>query len=472
MIASSSRDRTVQLLSWRPCTTEYGPQAWRLEILQTLDEHVSAVTGVCFSSSGDKLISMSSDRTIVIRLAAMSSDRPNPIFIPLRTIMLKTTPLAIDVDDHMTNTLLASTIDRQVLTFDLTSGDRTGSFRTSEADGGESVILNAIGRISMDSKSVLIAGGSSADKSVRLYDASGRLLARDYGHTESITGVLVITKPGDATTKTLVTAASDGTIFMWNLSGNQSRSQLDTREEASMSDIMQRTSSFHLEQAPVRRVVNSSEIARLRAATADPESPVTVVHPRTPSKHSVRPNPRQAQISQEGDARPLSTPTTQQGHRPLLAAQARRLHIKAVATTPSSPTTPRHGNKRTPAPASATFVKSQSNGNKVDATLEDAVEETCTVLRKFRSRLAQQQSPDGASADRSAISLDLVRELRREVAALEQALPRPSGLFDDVDASASTAAGAHDIAMLDDGDSTRNTPQAAQLPHRNGEALT
>jgi len=369
----------------------------------------------------------------------------------------------------MTDTLLVSTIDRQVVTFDLNSGDRTGGFRTSEADGGESVILNAISRICLDSKSMLIAGGSSADKSIRLYDLSGRLLARDYGHTESITGVVVITKPGNATAKTLVTAASDGTIFMWSLSGGHNRSHLDTGEEASMSGALQRTSSFHLEQAPVRRVVGSSEIARLRAAVAGPESPASVVHSRASGKHAVRPIPLQPQpLLQESDAKSPSTPSTPQGHRPLAAAHARRLHIRTVAATPSSPTTARHGSRRTPAPASANPAKSHTDGSTADgATLEDAVEETCTVLRKFTTRLARR--PDGGSVDSTAISPDLVRELRREVAALEQALPRPSSLT-DVDADASTAAGAHDGAAVLRGASTEDAARSAQLPQGNGEA--
>jgi WD40 repeat protein len=79
MVASSSRDRTVQIFA---CTNN----TW--DLMQTLDEHVGAVNGILFSRDGTRLVSSSSDRSIVVReLVSRQEDSDTKrAFVMLRAV--------------------------------------------------------------------------------------------------------------------------------------------------------------------------------------------------------------------------------------------------------------------------------------------------------------------------------------------------------------------------------------------------
>lgn len=286
-IATCGRDRFVQFLRH----TSSG-----LELLQTLDEHVSAVSQVIFSKDGETLVSSSSDRNIIIRHAVRPSMDASPVFIKTRSIALKTTPMSMAFDTSRDNLLLLSSADRHLQTYDILTCNLLTDFKAFDADGTETAGLNAITSCSRSEDITLVAGVSNTDKSVRVYDDSGRLLACEYGHADGISSIALV-KCGQTSDQTvsLVTVAVDGTVFLWSVSIGPESSTTGSQKSSSPNVVA------HGPVTPLRRVLSSTEIARLQslrisqsespssAAGAD-ESP-SLARARRPSKLSTSQTP-------------------------------------------------------------------------------------------------------------------------------------------------------------------------------------
>ncbi|RMY42270.1 hypothetical protein D0865_12075, partial [Hortaea werneckii] len=114
IIATSSRDRTIQLFAWRN---------EQLELLQTLDEHAGAVTQLLTTDGGRELISCSGDRTVVIREAVQrdDSDAATLVYGMLRAINLKSAPTSMFLVPSSADILIATT-DRNISRFSIDSG--------------------------------------------------------------------------------------------------------------------------------------------------------------------------------------------------------------------------------------------------------------------------------------------------------------------------------------------------------------
>lgn len=215
LIATCGRDRMVQVFSTRNREAE---------LLQTLDDHISVINQVLFNHAGDRLISCSADRTIVVRerVERRLGRDTTFAFISARTITMKAAPLSMSIMPAEANTLVISTMDRYVVKADVTTGATISSFKVSDRDSDDTAILNSIclsTPIASDDPS-LLAGYSSIDKSIRLYDFDkGVLLGRDSGHTEGISDVLLIEEEipdGSFIEQTIVSTGYDGTIMMWS----------------------------------------------------------------------------------------------------------------------------------------------------------------------------------------------------------------------------------------------------------------
>ncbi|EAT84782.2 hypothetical protein SNOG_07316 [Parastagonospora nodorum SN15] len=259
LVACASRDRTVQIFSR---TSE----TW--DLLQTLDEHVGAVNGIQFSRNGKRLVSSSSDRSIVVRDLLTREDGPGDTiraFIMLRAIMLKSSPVSMTWDIDHDDVLLVSSIDRQVHRYDSRNGQCLNSFRACDTEGGDAVVLSSLVHIPRGWSSSLIAGVSSTDKSIRIYEENGTLIARDWGHTEGVSDISLIQKVGEEDSgKSLVTVAVDGTIFIWDLA-----LQLPNRHDLSRSmDLLGPSTPTNTDllasRPPLRRVFSQSELARFQ----------------------------------------------------------------------------------------------------------------------------------------------------------------------------------------------------------------
>ncbi|KAB8346188.1 hypothetical protein FH972_023234 [Carpinus fangiana] len=182
IIASSGRDRMAQVFQLP------GGKPEHCELTQTLDEHVGAVTGVAFSRDAQKLISSSSDRTIVVResISGELGGKETTAYVIVRTITLKATPLSISLSPLNDDELLVSTIDRQISRYDVASGNQVTTFKATDGDGNESVIVGSAVYMPLGQRSGCIASVSGTDKSIRVYDDNGKLLGREYGHTEGV----------------------------------------------------------------------------------------------------------------------------------------------------------------------------------------------------------------------------------------------------------------------------------------------
>ncbi|KAK6345518.1 hypothetical protein TWF718_007432 [Orbilia javanica] len=257
IISSCARDRTVQLF-----TKKKRPgSVWTLT--QTLDEHTASVTGVMFMDNGTKLLSASADRTIVVRELAIKEKDNGEVdmlaYLAARTITLKATPLHMASFNDNSPLLLTSTTGRQVFRFDITTGRELHCFKCTD-ENGESVILDTItpGRDVAFGRGKLMAGISSTDKSVRIYDMAGNLVEREWGHTEGVTDVAMFEAPGsgeDGRRLTLISTGTDGTVMIWSYN-SKLIGDADSADGISLLDTA-------ASKAPIRKVLSKAEIMEL-----------------------------------------------------------------------------------------------------------------------------------------------------------------------------------------------------------------
>ncbi|KAF1929481.1 WD domain-containing protein [Didymella exigua CBS 183.55] len=407
LIASASRDRTVQIFS-----REKGK--WTL--LQTLDEHAGAVSGVQFSRNGTRLVSSSSDRSIVVRemLTREEDGETIRVFNFLRCIAFKSTPVSMAWDVDQDDVLIASTIDRQVHKYDLQSGQYLSNFKASDNDGGDAVVMHSLAHVSREWGSPLIAGVSSTDKSIRIYDESGTLLARDWGHTEGVTDIAFVqplkSEDEDSREKSLVTVAVDGTIFVWGLALQSPCRQEMSRSMDILETSSQSTPSLLASRPPIRRVLSQSELAKFQRSPEDSGS-ATPTGNRSPtlkkklSKFSL-------QKTQTPRLDPSPLPSSIRERRNGGTTNHTFLRRKNN-TSPSPPASPKG---RITTRRASLDVRSRGN-LKAPASeygsLTTASEGFCRQLKAYRKRLANSTE---------TLDMELVKEVQRELATTARAI--------------------------------------------------
>jgi WD40 repeat protein len=392
-IASCGRDRTVQVFHQNGGT-------W--DLLQTLDEHVGAVTGLLFTSNGRQLISCSTDRTVVIReaLSRTESGQSMTAFIIVRTITLKATPVSMSLPPDRDDLLLVSAVDRNVHKYNLHNGHVSDSFKVSDSEGGDAVVLSSLAHVPANNGQTMIAGVSSTDKSIRLYDENGLLLGRDWGHTEGVTDLTVITSKDDGQTSSsstcLVTVAADGTAFIWSF-GARSNSKHDISKSMELMGVATPTKDLTVNRPPLRRVLSQSEMARFQAKTADEET--------TPTG-----KPRPTLQSRTSRFSLAQTPKLDPSPMSIYDPTGRRKTMRTKS--PSPPVSPRHtrpGITRKPSLPNITSARSRtkSGGTPTEATsVSTSTEHICKSLRAYRKKLMNSNDTLGPETLR-----DLEREL-------------------------------------------------------------
>lgn len=392
-VASSARDRHIQILQKKS-------DKW--DLLQTLDEHVGAVTGVLFSRNGERLTSMSSDRTIVVRelVSRQDTESTDRAFIILRTIILKSSPMSMTLDADQDDVVLISTVDRHVHKYDLRNGHCLSSFRASDTEGGDAVVLSSLAHIPRTWGSPLIAGVSSTDKSIRIYEESGTLVARDWGHTEGVRDITFLRSgtesDNDSSEQSLVTVAADGTIFVWGLM------LIPARQHTSHSmDLLGPNTPSNKDllanKPPLRRVFSQSELARFQRSEDDQTTPTGKKSPtlrKKLSKFSLASTPKL-------EPSPVNSMPKDRGTGS--AQSMRRINRNRSPSPPS----PRHAliTKRRSS-VDIRFRSKQPPGTDF-GSLTSSTESLCRTLRAYRKRIANSNDSLGA---------DVVREVERELA--------------------------------------------------------
>lgn len=415
LIASSSRDRTIQLLQWSLNS---------LELLQTLDEHAGAVTSVLFAKNGEQLLSCSADRSVVVREAARQGSGP-PLFIITRTVTLKSSPTCLRMS-LFDDTLLVSATDRTIQLVSTRTGRVISCFKAGDSDGGDSVIMSSLVHLPSTAGSPIVAGVAGSDKSVRMYSEDGTLLARDWGHTEGVTDIALLkshASPDDLAAMKLVTVAADGTIFVWATTPERPRSR-DSDAAPSFASIAPGIISA---EQPLRKVISHSEIARFHRArsneteASDPTAATASTGlKKKPSRLSIRPPPpltQRLEPSPLGSLRNgLTVRSRQRSPSPTPPSPSPRL-------PPSPRTHPRsvQGRHRLSVGAVPPMAASAEKNAKVDTSttgfgsIQTSTDQLSRMLKAYRQKI------DGSC---TGLTNDKLQELERELDATLQIVRR------------------------------------------------
>jgi WD40 repeat protein len=384
-LVSGSRDRTVQLFSCK---------GGKLELLQTLEEHAGAITGLLFS--GSQLLSCSADRSVVVREAVVRRDeQPESLaFVMLRVLSLKSAPTSMCFTGQ-SDTVLISTVDRCVGKYSTKSGHAGFSFKCTDSEGGEAVVLSKILYAPDLNGNPTIAGVSTSDKSIRLYSEYGSLLGRDWGHTEGITDLALVEAANHHNSgrgrrsAQVVTVAADSTIFMWTSASHFSGA--DKSKTAASTPL----------GPPLRKVLSHSEISRIRRdrSTDDRGTPSTPTRPKSPQKLRKK-------------ASKISLTNTPKPDRAAFDPSCRR--TRTAQRSPSPAVTKRDGARS----KLGMTLRSKSTDNVLNTsgnssqtgfgTLTASTESVCRTLRSYRKRLANAPTSSG-------VTTDSLRELEKEL---------------------------------------------------------
>jgi WD40 repeat protein len=397
-IACSGRDRVVQIFTKTN-------QAW--ELMQTLDEHVGAVTGLLFSRDGTRLVSCSSDRSLVVREFVSRQDEGQTIcaFIILRTVTLKATPISMVWDVDQGDFMLVSTMDRQVHKYNLRNGHCINSFKATDTDGGDAVVLSSLAHIPRPFGPPIIAGVSNtAEKSIRLYDESGTLLARDWGHTEGVTDIALMVSQGleenDSTPKSVITVAADGTTFIWNLDFKTPNRQDMSKSMDPVTPLTPTNADLLASRPPLRRVFSQSELARFQRSPED-DNP-TPTGNRSPK---LRKRLSKFSLAQAPRLEPSPISNMLQDNRGGMTRRAYRNR----SPSPPSPRNPQISKRRSSVDVRARAKPPPNEFGSLGASTESL----CRTLRAYRKRLANTTD---------TVSPELVKEVEKELAHTARAI--------------------------------------------------
>ena len=369
-----------------------------LDLLQTLDDHAAAIGDIKFLDE-TTLLSISSDRTIIVRKLARREGQWIA-FVSTRIITLKASPMSLATVPAEPSVVLVSTLDRQILRYNVTSGRLLHSFKASDPTTGD-VVMSSLEVHELDHltrASRMILGVSSTDKSIRVHDYdSGVLLAREYGQN-GLSAVKLFRRYVEGESPCpydhLVSCGLDGTVMTWNLFCNSQRSK--TFHNTTNSEESPSRQIFPSVQ-PLRRILSKAELTDLQKSLAnesDTVSPIPEVRRKAPgfSLAATSNISAPARLSPT-DARVRRQPS--QGHSPTLLGRKTSLSSKSK-------------------PPSLDRRRSKSAANLND--LNGLGEQICISLRTLRNRITLSST---AKLEHDTL-IELLKELKLTIRALDE----------------------------------------------------
>ncbi|KAH7321000.1 WD40-repeat-containing domain protein [Stachybotrys elegans] len=392
LMASCGRDRATQLF--------HRLSGGQIEHFQTL-EFTSRVVQVLIPTE-DKVLTCSLDRTLQIHeIMAKEGEQDVLAAIPSRTISLKASPTSMTMGPD-NRTVFVSLLDRTVCQFEISSGRQVSCFKCMDEYGIESVVTDSLTLGSWPPKDIdFLLAASNTDKSIRLYDSSsGAFIDREWGHTEAIHGVTLLTDADN--NRKVVSVGSDGTIMIWALDLNDPSPSSMSRDPSPVKD------STPAGRPTLRKVLSKAELAefpRPQSSLAGRRSPPRTIRRRTsrfnlPANANTRTPTGSFLASPGGSTIADDTPS-------------RRPSADVRASSP--PPSPKGRLLRRPSlPALGGSLKKRSSSSSLagHGSLNTATEQTCRTLRTYRKKLS---STEPISADALA---ELDQELRLTAAAL------------------------------------------------------
>lgn len=398
LVASSGRDRMVQL--FRKTSDAF-------ELIQTMDDHVGAVGRLLFMNDGARLLSCSADRTIIVREKVTREMDATTVtaYLLTKVITLKVSPVSMAVVPDEPDTVVVSTIDRHVQRYDVPSGRHIHSFRASDQESNDAVVMSSL-TVTSDIPGQtprLLVGVATTDKSIRVYDLERDVLfTREFGHSEGVSDVMLLPAQ-DSGSFTLVSTGLDGVVMIWDLSVQPQQTQ--ELSQANLRDEEEETPSKELTatKPPLRRILSRSELAGLRQESSPTTTPVRDQSPprlrKKTSRYSLTPTTvRNGSISR-GNSPPPGAKTPQNRRSPSPSSpRTKALHrLTGRSSTSSlrrSSADFRNRGRHSPATKSSSEFGS----------LNMSTEQVCRTLRAYRKKL-------NTSADYPRGAKDLEREL-------------------------------------------------------------
>jgi hypothetical protein len=480
-IVSCARDRTVQVF------VKAGG-AWTLS--QTLDDHTASVQRVLLLEDGNKLLSCSTDRTIVIRelchKPGIDGTVMDAAYVPYRTINTKASPVHMAPLSDSASTLLVSTLDRQIIKYDLASTKILASFKVTD-ETGDAVVMDAITLSEDKGKPRVVVGTSTTDKSIRLYDLNGGLVDKEWGHTEGVSDVCLLESTGKDREEvmTVISTGTDGTIMIWEFA---ERGALDTNAAPANGDaeLSLAPKDLTATRTPLRRVLSKSELMDFTpkgSPTAEAfasgsksvgsTSPPRVLRKKTSMYGMNRPLTAVSKagiaIQQQTQSQPSQTSQTSQNRSSACSSEDSSI---SSSTTPIAVTTNgRESNKstrgRTPSPPDAQTrlaaprrasydarSRQKSRSRKSDASINtinsinsingiNGLAESLTrSLRSFRKKVE--------ATDESGVRPEVLRALQRELGLTVKELGGGDSKSTERDADSSSSGEDDMMAMLEE----------------------
>ena len=376
-----------------------------LYLLQTLDDHTAAVGDIRFLDK-TTLLSISSDRTIIVRRLAHTEEQPIA-FLPVKVISLKASPVSFTAVPAQPNVVLVSTLDRQILRYDISSGSLLYSFKALDPTSGDSVTMSSLEVHKLGVSAIasrLILGVSSTDKSIRIHDYdSGAMLTREYGQNAvSAIRLLRRTVQGESPCSYLISCGLDGTVMTWvlrNLPKTGGPHNNSNGEESPSRKLVPLTQ-------PLRRIFSKAELLSLQKSLASESDTMA------PTGRSSPPLVRRKTSRYTRAAGPKIAARALPGTSPSPAKREiqRQLHTQSPLNQ-----------KGTPKPRSKSSLLDDQRRSKSAANLNDLNErgeQVCTLLRSFRNRIA---SSSVAKLDHGTFQ-ELATELNLTFCALQDSV--------------------------------------------------
>ena len=399
LVSTCGRDRTIQI---------FQKSAQHLNLIQTLDDHVASVTDLKFIQDGAQLVSISSDRSILLRNVA-HGEKDSIAYLPARSITLKASPVSMALVPFDPDILLVSTMDRQIQKFALSSGRQLQSFKAVDPSSNDSVLATSLQvanvKVSEDQVTV-ISAVSSTDKSIRLHDyETGALMAREHGQMAVSAVNMLQRRVDDHDVNDIVSCGMDGTVIIYKVDLHPSRQRETPPPDSPVrAESPLKQSSTPIQ--PLRKTLTKSEMAEFQRSF-ESSSGNTISPIRSPSPTRIKKKASRYTLGNPPRASIINTPTV----------SSQRKTSQDHSPTPLSPKSTLKATRSRARPSLDHRHRSKSVANLNDLNL--SAEHLCESLRTFRNRIA--------SSVAGKLNPDTMTELRGELDLTLNALDQTLG---------------------------------------------
>ena len=390
MIVTGGRDRTLQI---------FEKDHTQIKLMQTLDDHAASISDVIFMNGPSTLLSISLDRTVIIR-KSVPEDQAFA-FVAIRVITLKSSPLSFTCVPSESHLVIIATMDRLISRYDIYSGQLMHKFKALDPTTNETVLMSSLGVHDIDDcaeQSRLLVGVSSTDKSIRIHNYySGSMLTREHGQN-AVSAIKLLPQRADGrhSQGCLVSCGLDGTILLWDIMNNAARPV--------SSDEAQISGEASPRSHPIsRRILSRAKIIELKKLLATEEDTVSPIRnqallpsrvPRNGSRYSSAAESKLSVSTFNGTKNGLVSKSSARSEREFSQDQ--------LPASFSSPNTSRLKPRR---PSLDLRRRSKSAANLND--MGDSAEKLCNSLQDFRRRF------ESSATDK--LKAETVKRLQKEL---------------------------------------------------------